>query len=348
MMFMRAITMIFLAAAALAAPVCGRAADADRAGYPACLGRSVPLRVSMEMPYVRASLGEGAGLFLLDYGANVSSVDLGALRAAKPSGPCAQSAGQHCSFAAFDFGFGPSGADLLTADYSHLVLDFRQAGVMGTDFLSEAVFSLRYGAGLFSRADRADFCSDGALRAAGFAPLSSAGFFSSDLSRLLPLSALNAGYSGPLTVPNIPTVPLRIAGVDAVAQIDTGYSDYIERHAVNINQAFFDRIAAADPGALQRQPEKDKRLSTCVPGVTEAVEAYRLRRGTVAFVDVDGRPARTFSTAQIYLKRTPAAAAGCGGVGTHTRPSAQLGGSFMADLGAAVFDPFSSRVWIPR
>lgn len=84
----------------------------------------------------------------------------------------------------------------------------------------------------------------------------------------------------------------------------------------------FTRIAAAASMALVRWPEGDKKLSTCVPGVVEQVEAYKLKSGAVELMAMDG-----------------------GGIGTHSKPSAQLGGSFMADLGVVVFDPFAYRVW---
>lgn len=317
-------------------------------GFPPCFGASEPLRVSREMPYAAASLGGKPALFLLDYGANVSSIDLKAVPWARPSSCSPQAAGGGCSFNDFAFAGAPGGAWLLTADYSGLSLDFRQAGVIGTDFLSEHAYTLDYDGGKLLRAGKDLFCSPSGLKAAGFAPMSSAGYFSSDLNSLLPLSSLNAGYSGGLTVPNIPAVPLRIAGVTALAQIDTGYSDYISRHSVNVNPAFYGLIAKSAPGALERREQEDRRLSTCVPGVTETVEAYRLREGGAELLDENGGVLRSFPSAVIYVKRTPAAAARCGGISSYSAPAAQLGGSFMRDLGVVVFDPFSSKVWAPR
>ena len=323
---------------------------APGAAYPACLGRTVPLSVSKEMPYGEVHIGASRGRFMLDYGANVSSIDLKAMPGAEPvQGSCDTAApGGRCVFEDFTFVDNLGSVSLYTADYSGLILDAPQAGIIGTDFLSESAYTLRYAEGSFSLAGREEMCSAGALFAAGFSPLSTAGYFSDDGRKLLPLSALNENYTGPLSVPNVPAVPIRVAGVDARAQIDTGYSDYIVRHSININVALYSRITAADPAALQRWPEKDKKLSTCVPGVLEPVEAYRLKKGAVEFKAEDGAAARSFREAVVYVKRTPAAAMHCGGIGTHTEPSAQLGGSFIADLGTAVFDPFSSRVWIPR
>ncbi|MEI7527443.1 MAG: hypothetical protein WCK76_00755 [Elusimicrobiota bacterium] len=315
---------------------------------PACLGAALPMLVSKEMPYAEVRVGAARGMFMLDYGANVSSIDLKAMPGVAPVQDSCDPAepGGQCAFDDFSFIEDLGRVQLLTADFSGLILDTRQAGIVGTDFLSENAYTLRYKERTLSRAGRGEFCSPGALLAAGFAPLSTVGYFSSDVGTLLPLSALNKKYSGPLTVPNVPAVPVRVAGVTARAQIDTGYSDYLVRHSVNINAAFYDRIAAADPAALARWPKNDKKLSTCVPGVQERVEAYRLNRGALEFVSEDGGAARSFRDAVVYVKRTPPAALACGGIGTHTQPAAQLGGSFMADIGTVVFDPFASRVWI--
>lgn len=329
------------------APVSPPAPEA-RAAYPACLGDTVPLKVSREMPYAEAGAGKARGLFLLDYGANVSSIDLKALPGIKPAaGSCGSGArADACQFDDFYF-ISPLGqVSLITADHSGLSLDFRQAGVIGTDFLSEHAYALRYREGLLSRAGRGAFCSEAALASAGFRPLSAAGYFAYDTAQLLPLSALDPAYTGPLTVPNVPAVKVRAGGAAAVAQLDTGYSDYITRHSVNINQAFFDAIKAASPGALARRPEGDHKLSTCVPGVTESVEAYTLK-GPLELMAADGSAAASFEPVNVFLKRTPPAAQRCGGIGTHGRPAAQLGASFMKDLGTVLFDPFSSRVWVP-
>jgi hypothetical protein len=307
----------------------------------------MPMSVSKEMPYVSINIGKQRGMFLLDYGANVSSIDLKAMPGLKPlQGTCDPALlHRQCGFEGFAFAGNRGPVYFLTADYAGLTLDFRQAGVIGTDFLSEHAYALHYGKGSLSLAPRERFCSPATLAAAGFSPMSAAGYFSSDLAKLLPLSSLKEDYSGSLTVPNIPTVPVRVAGVDAVAQIDTGYSDYIVRHSVNINPAFYSRIAAAAPDALVRWPEDDKKLSTCVAGVLESVEAYRLKKGAIEFMSAAGTVIRSFPSAVLYVKRTPPEAVSCGGISTYTKPAAQLGGSFMADLGTVVFDPFSSRVW---
>ena len=50
--------------------------------------------------------------------------------------------------------------------------------------------------------------------------------------------------------------------------------------------------------------------------------------------------------AVVFVKRTPASAKSCGGIGTWTAPAAQMAASFFVDLGVIVFDPFRSRVMV--
>ncbi len=61
---------------------------------------------------------------------------------------------------------------------------------------------------------------------------------------------LASAGSGP--VPNVPTVPVRVAGVTAVAQLDTGFADVRVPHSENVNAAFFDAIRAKSPDSIVR------------------------------------------------------------------------------------------------
>jgi hypothetical protein len=129
---------------------------------------------------------------------------------------------------------------------------------------------------------------------------------------------LASAREGP--VPNVPTVPVRVAGVTAIAQLDTGFADVRVPHSVNINAAFFDAIRARSPDSIVRDSASDLSLTTCA-GVAE-------------------------SAAVLFVKRTPTAALRCGGIGTWTAPAAQVATSFYVDAGVMVFDPFAERVWI--
>ena len=327
------------------------------ADFPACLGPSLPMTVSDDMPYARVAFDGGrSGLFVLDYGSNNSKVSLPAIPGLAPiPDSCDPSRlNQNCPVDGFNFGSLRGRVSLKTADFSDIGAisttggPVRQAGMISTDLLALYVHTLRYGEGLVSQAPEGSFCAPETMRAHGFAALSTDGYFARDAKRLKPYRALDETYAGPWAVSNNPIVPIRIAGVPSIADMDTGYGDFPVRHSININRALLDRIVAAKPGALKRWPEKDTTLSTCVPDVREKVEAYTLADGAIEFIADDGSVARRETSAAVYVKRTPPQARkACGGIGAWTVPAAQLGDTFMIDMSTVAFDPFASRVWIP-
>jgi hypothetical protein len=340
---------------------------------PACVGTSVPLESSGERAFVSvkmgppgdagADAGDGGdagvarGDFLLDFGANGSTIDLAGF--APPGAPTyascqgdASAPGALCSFDDFDF-FGPWGrVSLVTADYGFLFSSVKQSGIIGTDFLSVYPFTIDYGHSKVWRSASA-FCTDAELLGAGFAPLTSGGFYTNKPQTLRPLSdvisdpdaAATAGY----TVPNVPTVPITIAGASALAQLDTGYDDRIIVHSININQALLDLLLAQNPLKITRQKSKDLYLTTCVGGLSQLGAAYMLAPGTeVSFTGSGGAVARQDTGTYVFVKEKLAAAERCGGIETWTVPAAQMGASFLVDAQAVIFDPISSRVWLPK
>lgn len=316
-------------------------------GLPACLGDMRPLLVSSTLPYAPVALGSVGGHFLVDFGTTRSTIDLGAFTKPPPATGCdATLLGQACTFSGFDF-FGSWGAvTLVTADHSGVSGSVRQAGILGTDFLSVHAFTIDLAGTRVLRARKATFCTDAELTAAGFVALPSAGFFAADPTTLAPLSKVVDGAASGLHVPNVPTVPLRVGGVTALAQLDTGFDDALVKHSINVNEAFHAAVVAKSPAALKRAPERDLWLSTCVSGVSESVEAYTLESGAAELLDEAGGVARAYPSAVLFVKRTPAAAKACGGIGTWTAPAAQVAGSFFVDGKVWVFDPFGSRVWV--
>ncbi len=317
----------------------------------ACLGPSKPLTVSGQMPYLSVPVGSEAGEFVLDFGSNYSSIDLSAFAPPGPttSGCNASQLGSLCTVAGFAF-FGPPASVLLTTEnYAGIAGSVRQAGIVGTDFLSEDVVTLAYEAGFVFASPSTGFCSDAALQAAGFAPLSAAGFYENDLSKLESLTLVDSSGPANTTVPDIPTVPVRVAGANALAQLDTGFDDDVTPFSVNINQAFYAAITAAAPSALVRAPSLDATLTTCVSGVSQSVTAYRLAPSTTFdFVTGAGAAARSYTNSVIFVKSAPAAAQVCGGISTWSVPAAQVAASYYNDMQVVLFDPYSARVWIPQ
>jgi hypothetical protein len=222
-------------------------------------------------------------------------------------------------------------------DHSGIRGPLPQAGLIGTDLLSNHVWTLDYANGLLRRADQASFCADGELRQTGFQPLSSAGYFGTNAATL---SCPAAPRRGPC--PNIPSIPVRIGSSMAVAQVDTGYDDGLHSPSLNINRAWFNQLARSV--RLEPHPEANLTLSTCA-GVSEQVLAYRLPPGNaVELVGSDGSAVRRLQGVTLFLKDTPPGARRCGGIGTWDRAAAQLGASFVNDS-TLVVDPFSQRLW---
>jgi hypothetical protein len=321
------------------------APDATPTGeLPACLGTSIPIVITTG-PHANLAVGAApspfVGNFLIDYATTGSTIELATFA---PPGPTAtqcnpQLLGQLCTFADLDF-FGPWG---------QVTLRTSSATILGTDFLAHGIYTLDYAKKrMLHVASKAAACADGTLAAAGLASLSTAGFFASDLSLLKAQKDIESGAPGGLQVANVPVVPVKIAGTAAVAQLDTGFDDKVVPHSINVNVALLDAVNSASPGALLRDPAADVSLSTCA-GVSEPAEAYHFAAGQgFDLVDMGGAVARSWATATVFVKRTPAAAIKCGGIGTWSVPAAQIGTSFFSDLGVLVFDPYASKVWVAR
>lgn len=315
----------------------------------ACLGPSLPLVRARSLPFVAITLGGARGWFLVDLATTASTIDPEGFEGGTPE-PMPGTTDRYEGFQLFG-GWAP--VTLARQEYAGLDLPLRQAGILGTDFLSlhvytlylppadpseasELVAPLRAALGDEPRLFRAPpanlpgdggFCSDGQLAALGLAAASMAGWYASDPS------GLPAGH------PNVPTLPLEVAGVRVPAQMDTGFDDALVPFSVNVNEAFFDLLPS---GAVVSEPSLDLALSTCVPGVVESVAAYRPVAAPRVYPG-----AHAVDQAVLFLKSSPPAAAVCGGIGTWSTPAAQLGASYAVRLGLLVLDPFTARAWAP-
>jgi len=297
-------------------------------GY--CQGAVVEMTQVHGLPYVMVGVDGTEGYFLVDWGTTATAIDPTGFNPYFPE----PLAGSSDRWDGFSF-FGPWGTVRMSQqDFSWFDGPIRQAGILGTDFLALNAFVVDWDAGTLARAEPGAGCTDAALLEAGMRPLSTAGYYARDLDEV---------FAG---MPNIPTIPARVGAAQAPAQIDTGYDDALVGPAININHAF--RAAIAD-ASLVRAPELDLVLTTCVPGLVESVDAWRLAIGaTLELVGEDDNAVRSYSDAILFEKDTPSAAFRCGGIGTWATPGAQLGVSFVARGGRAVFDPVRSRVWLPR
>jgi hypothetical protein len=302
-----------------------------------CLGESRSLIVSSGMPYTPVRVQGRTGFFVVDLGADGSAISPGTFLPGPGAAPQPMVGGGD-RFEGVEF-FGPWGPLRLNVqNHSMIRGPIPQAGLIGTDLLSGHIVTLDYASGLLHRSDVGRFCSEVALRQAGFSSLSSRDYYGT-LGAPLRCPAAPRG-SG---CPNIPTIPVRIGRSLAVAQIDTGYDDGRFAPSVNINRAWLAELNAAGVNP-QRWPEADLSLSTCA-GVAEPVLAYRLPQGqAVELVGSHGGAVRRLEGVTLLLKDTPALARRCGGIGTWEQPAAQLGASVVND-GTLVVDPFRQRVW---
>jgi hypothetical protein len=308
------------------------------------------MTIAGQEPYVDLHAGAVDGYFVLDFGSTFSSIDPTAFASPgiSTSGCDPTQWGSQCTVSGFEFfSSSPGSVSLTIEDYSSITGFPRQAGIIGTDFMTEKAITLDYKDGLVFASDSSGFCKDSALTDAGFALLTTAGYYENDTTLLDPASDTDSSaQSG--NVPNVPTVHVSIGGSIANAQLDTGYDDAITPYSININEAFFNAIMSASPAPLVRDTSLDTSLSTCT-GVSEEVTGYRVASGgSLDFLAVDGSVARSYTSPAIFVKHNPASASSCGGIGTWTTPGAQVAASYFNDMGTMIFDPFYARVWVPR
>ena len=298
----------------------------------ACFSESQELKVLALMPYTKAKIGKAEGYFLMDFGTTGSTVDTNGFTNGRPL----LVANTNDKFDDFDF-FGSWGrTSFHLQDHSNIrgLATIKQAGIIGTDFLSLNPYLIDYEMLRVFRANANSVCSDSDLIAAGFKATSTAGFYANDITRL-----------NNTCVSNIPTVPIKIGNAAALAQIDPGFSDIASRHSININKAFFKAIKESGI-ILVENPSANTRLTTCISGVFENVIAYKLPKGLkFTITGLDGNPIVIHSDVNIFLKDTPIAAKSCGGIGSWTVPAAQLGASFLVDAKKVIFDPYHEKVW---
>lgn len=293
-----------------------------------CFGEVSLLERGSYMPYAEVSVAGFKGYFLLDFGTTSSTIDPNGFLNGIPKS-------LNSNFEKFDnFNFyGSWGTVLLDIQNHSNIKSIQQAGILGTDILSKHIYTIDYSNKKLYRAHKEQFCSDSLLILKGFKPVSTAGYFSNDYKKL------NNGCT-----PNIPSIPIKIGGVTAIAQIDPGYDDAMYNYAVNINQAYFDALKAANISLIENSIANFV-LSTCT-NVSEKVIAYKLpEEVNFSVTTTDGSTTLIHSDINIFLKQTPVDAISCGGIGAWKIPAAQLGASFLVNTKKVIFDPFSSKVW---
>lgn len=299
-----------------------------------CLGEKKDLIIIKNKAFVKASIGEVPGMFQVDFGTQMTTIDVNGFMGSETTAP---NKGTISTFDNFNF-YGPLGqANLIIKDYRNFRKSkgFKQAGVLGTDVLASDVFTLDYEKKALYRASADSFCKDEELLKAGFKPLSTAGYYTYDHNSL-----------HNWRTENIPTVPVKIGKASAVARIDPGYIDSSYCHSVNINEAFYKAIRETGV-QLQAMPSADHILKTCSDEGSEFVKAYKLPSGvSFEMIGTSGDPVVIASDAILFLMQSPKKARHCPSIGSWTIPAAQIGASFLVERKRIIFDPVSSRVWL--
>ncbi|WP_395697631.1 hypothetical protein [Methylocella sp.] len=260
--------------------------------------------------HIRAAAAGAKGAFLIDYGATRSSLSADDFPGAR----------------------GPMSADVDLPGFSRGSFALRRyrmsrqpegglSGVIGTDFLSLITAQISDEDVYLGE----EPCDGAALEARGFTPISQRGFFSADLARTTPGR------------PNVPVVFVRIGGLRAFAQIDTGYDDSLEPHSVDVNEPFFD---ALEHGGAALERGRDIWVATC--DGRESRRVYRVVGRPLMIENEQGAPIRRVDDFALIVKRPN----GCGGIALMSTPAAQLGASFLKTFGTTIFDPKADRVWI--
>ncbi|MGJ8744141.1 hypothetical protein [Polaribacter sp.] len=295
-------------------------------------GEKRDLKLGKTTAYTKIKIGEVEGYYLIDFGTTLSTIDIHNFINGKPK-PAPNSINK---FDNFDF-FGKwKQVTLNIQDHSNItgLKNFKQAGIIGSDFLTNNIFTFDYEKKLLFRSNKENFLTNKELKDLGFKAISTVGYFSNNQKELNNSCTFN-----------VPTIPIKIGEINAIAQVDSGFDDSLFSHSININQAFYNAIV--DAGIiLIENPSANLLLSTCKTGVNQLVKAYKLPKGTsFAIISIDGSPIELINDVNIFLKNSTIETFSCGGIGTWKIPAGQIGASFLSDNKKVIFDPFESKIW---
>ena len=293
---------------------CPAAAGPRDDGAAACPGETFTLRHAAggAAPYVRLSADGKAGNFLLDWGSTGSSLSAEAF----PAPP------NTFKIVRLTLPTFPSGSFALRHHPAISTPRGGRLGIIGTDFLSKMSAHLSYG--LLRDAVRLGPgpCDATALQSLGFVPIPQVAF-----------SATGGNGIGP----NVPVLPVSIAGIAVPAQIDSGYDDTLLKHSIDINEAFQRKLLAA---GIKLARASDIEVATCSGRERRQVLTAP---GFAMIIGTDPtKPIRTIKRFSLLVKPRN----GCGGIADMNEPAAQLGASFLKSLSPLVIDGKSATVWL--
>jgi len=305
----------------------GAAADSRSVANSFCPGERFSIKtppLSSE-PYVELTVDGRSGPFLIDFGATASSVEKGLL--ATSDGPVTLAGPQLPNLPArnrFDV-------------YDRNVVQQGvgdQHGVIGTDFLSKMVVEMRFENANDEHLVVSMSCDTSGLGARGFWRFDQKGFFSSN-----PIGQSHA---------NVPVLYIDFQegsngdaiGAKTWAQIDPGYGDAVRPYSIDINDAYYEKLVAANAPLVEID---SMRLEDCM-GVERTDRVYVMPGHRLRIEARDG--AAMYRHSGFYLVRKGKSSVRCGGIATIDEPAAQFGASFLRVFGRMIFDPAREAVWV--
>ena len=275
-------------------------------------------------PYIDLTIGGRTGPFLVDYAATASSVEKGLLAASDApitlAGPKLPGLPQRNQFMVADRNIVHQGVG-------------EQLGVIGTDFLSKMVVEMRFENANDEHLVVSASCDTRGLGSRGFWRFDQKGFFSADAA-------------GPRA--NVPVLYIDFqndAGGAAVgaktwAQIDPGYGDGVWPYSIDINQAYYEMLVAANVPLVEIDSVT---LEDCKQ-VARTDRVYGMPGHRLRFETPDGQV--MYRHKGFHLVRKGTGSGQCGGIVTISEPAAQFGASFLRVFGRLIFDPARESVWI--
>ena len=291
----------------------------------ACPGDVVAVDTSvLASPFVQMQLGTREGYFLLDTGATYSTVD------AKIFGrePGSKVTLEGSSFPTI------TGGTFAAVDLSHFDAPGgrgREAGVIGTDFLSLRTMEFRYDTARPYAVVSTAPCPARSLEDAGFVAIPQHGHYAAELNRLQP------------GMDNIPVAFMQMGGVIAPAWIDTGFGEgrNAGRGVVQINEPLLRKLREAGVAMQLRGSISNIDCQ----GTRRRETLWQVESVSLAFGTREGQTLMQYAPPLLQVKPE---VTGCGTVAARKEPFALIGAVYLLRWGATVFDPFSEQVWITK
>jgi hypothetical protein len=311
-------------------------------------GTYYDMYVGNKMPYVsvytiKTNNDTLKGKFVVDFGTDISAIDLDGF----PGFHMDENKEQIYSLTIENGKYysGPYKKKLKIQDFRNIKANgIRQAGIIGTDILSQNFITLDYDySRLYIGWDTVNHCTPSTMISKGFVPVSTKGYYSHN----------NQNPS------NIPTIPVVIGdekvSAQALAQIDPGYSDRCSlngnfdtyyTHILNINSFYYD-LLKKNGVDINVDRAKFYTLQNISGNPDTLFQCSFSKKYTFHCIGTNGEIVIPYGTDEcnVFLKVNAPGGEKAGGITTLAFPAVQFGGSILMDCHQVTFDPFRSLIW---